>query len=322
MSSHPHCAQRETHATRPRWAVAWRHACIAGAPCLASAAGSAAEAQALSPLVFPPSGEHRVGKFVFAELVTPDLAASKRFYGGLLGWTFRDLKVGDRDYAEASLDGVAVAGLAQRPLRTGQARQPAWLSLMAVADVDAARKTALAQGARVLVEPHDRPGRGRSAVFADPQGAVFGVLASSSGDPPEELAAAGEWIWHSLFTPDRDAAAAFYQNLFDYEVFASPQADTTQGAAMQTILASGGYARASANGLPAEGTHSHPHWLGYVRVADAVQAAARAVALGGRVLVTPRADRHGGQLAVVADPQGAPLGLLEWPETVNTKVAP
>jgi hypothetical protein len=28
--------------------------------------------------------------------------------------------------------------------------------------------------------------------------------------------------------------------------------------------------------------------------------------------VEPRADRHGGQLAVVADPQGAPIGLMEW----------
>ena len=35
-------------------------------------------------------------------------------------------------------------------------------------------------------------------------------------------------------------------------------------------------------------------------------------ALGGRVLVAPRVDRQGGKIAVVADPQGAPFGLLEW----------
>jgi predicted enzyme related to lactoylglutathione lyase len=309
------------HRPRTPWPAAWRRACIAVAVCLSGAASFAAEAQRLMPLVDPPSSEHRVGKFVFAELVTPNLASAKRFYGGLFGWTFRDLKIGETDYAEASLDGVAVAGLAQRPL-AGKARQPAWLSVLAVADVDAVRKIALAQGGRVLVEPHDRAGRGRSAVFADPQGAVFGVLASSSGDPPEELAAQGEWIWHTLFTSDHDAAAAFYQNLFGYEVFGAPQADTTQGTPMQTILASGGYARASANGLPPNWSQTHPHWLGYVRVADATQAAARAVALGGRVLLQPRPDRHGGKLAVVTDPQGAPVGLLEWPEAQDAKVAP
>jgi hypothetical protein len=44
------------------------------------------------------------------------------------------------------------------------------------------------------------------------------------------------------------------------------------------------------------------------------------VALGGRVLVEPCLDRQGGKLAVVADPQGAPFGLLEWVEGENKEV--
>jgi len=39
--------------------------------------------------------------------------------------------------------------------------------------------------------------------------------------------------------------------------------------------------------------------------------------LGGRVLVEPRIDRHGGRIAVVADPSGAPVGLMEWSDTNN-----
>jgi hypothetical protein len=49
-----------------------------------------------------------------------------------------------------------------------------------------------------------------------------------------------------------------------------------------------------------------------VRVTDAGAAAAKAVALGGRVLVKPHLDRHGGKAAVIADPTGAPVGLMEW----------
>jgi len=30
------------------------------------------------------------------------------------------------------------------------------------------------------------------------------------------------------------------------------------------------------------------------------------------LLVEPRTDRHGGRIAVIADPAGAPLGLMEW----------
>jgi len=52
----------------------------------------------------------------------------------------------------------------------------------------------------------------------------------------------------------------------------------------------------------------HPHWLNFVRVTDAGAAAAKAVALGGRVLVKPHLDRHGGKAAIIADPTGAPVG--------------
>jgi predicted enzyme related to lactoylglutathione lyase len=52
-----------------------------------------------------------------------------------------------------------------------------------------------------------------------------------------------------------------------------------------------------------------------VRVVDAVDGAAKVVALGGRVLVEPHVDRHGGRVAIVADPTGGPFGLMEWSDT-------
>ena len=74
------------------------------------------------------------------------------------------------------------------------------------------------------------------------------------------------------------------------------------------------------NSLPAKTPDGHPYWLNYLRVKDTVRTAAKVVALGGRVLVEPWVDRHGGKVAVVADPSGAPFGLLEWPETESKKV--
>ncbi|MGA7951776.1 MAG: VOC family protein [Thiobacillaceae bacterium] len=283
---------------------------------VASAAPAMASPLLLPAIVEPASQEHHVGKVIFVELVTPDLAAAKQFYAGLFGWTFRDIQAGKTEYAEASLDGRPVGGLIQRAVPAGEHRQPAWLSFIAVRDVDAAKEIALQRGAKVLFEPHSIPDRGREAVLADPQGAVFAVLASSSGDPPDLLAAPGEWIWSSLITKDPDTDAAFYQTLFDYEVFDLPSADGAQ----HLMLASHNYARASANSLPANRPNMHSHWLNFVRVEDAVKMTAKAVALGGRVLVEPRLDRHGGKVAVVADPLGAPFGLLEWPDTESKEV--
>ena len=270
----------------------------------------------LPALVEPASQEHHVGKVIFVELVTPDLTAAKQFYAGLFGWTFRDIQAGGTEYAEASLDGHPVAGLIHRDVPAGKHRQPAWLNFIAVSDVDAAKEIALQHGAKVLFEPHSIPNRGREAVFADPQGAIFAVLASSSGDPPDVLAAPGEWIWSSLITSDPDTDAAFYQTIFDYEVFELPADDGAQ----HLMLASDNYARASANTLPANRPNIHPHWLNFVRVEDAVKMTAKLVALGGRVLVEPRVDRDGGKVAVVADPLGAPFGLLEWPATESKEV--
>jgi predicted enzyme related to lactoylglutathione lyase len=282
----------------------------------ASAAPAVASPLQMPALVEPASQEHHVGKVIFVELVTPNLAAAKQFYAGLFGWTFRDIQDGGTKYAEAFLDGRPVAGLIHKDVPAGQHRQPAWLSFIAVRDVDAVKKIALQHGAKVLFEPHNIPDRGREAVFADPQGAVFAVLASSSGDPADVLAAPGEWIWSSLITRDPDADAAFYQTLFDYEVFELPAGEGTQ----HLMLASDSYARASANTLPRNGPETHPHWLNYVRVDDTVKMTAKVVALGGRVLVEPRVDRHGGKVAVVADPLGAPFGLLEWPDTESKEV--
>ena len=284
---------------------------LLGAACAAPVAAAPTH---LPPIVRPASSEHHVGKVIWADLVTPDLAAAEHFYGGLFGWTFNDIHTRTMNYAEARLDGRPVGGLVQHATAAGEHRQPAWLTFIAVQDVDAAQQRAVDHGAKVLFAAHAYPQRGRQAVLADPQGAVFAVLASSSGDPPDYLAAPGEWIWSSLIARDAGSDAAFYQTLFGYEVFDAADADDGE----HLILATDDYARASVNGLPDDAAHHHPHWLNFVRVLMS----AKVGQLGGRVLVEPRIDRHGGKVAVVADPSGAPFGLLEWPDTQTKEVTP
>jgi predicted enzyme related to lactoylglutathione lyase len=261
-------------------------------------------------LVDPASSEHHTGKAVFEELVTPDLAATKQFYTGLLGWTYSDVTVGSIHYAQAWLDGHAIAGMVEHTVTPGQHRQPAWITFLSVPDVDAAVSVASAAGAKVLLQPRVVPGRGKEAIMADPQGAVFGVIASASGDPADAMSEEGEWIWSSLVTSDPDQAAGFYQKLCHYEVYELPETGTD----LHLIFASDHFSRASANPLPARLPNARPHWLDFVRVADVDVAAAKVQSLGGQVLVAPHPDRHGGKIAVVADTTGAPFGLMEFNE--------
>ena len=280
-------------------------------------ATSCATTYELPPLVQPSSSERHTGKVIWADLITPDLAGAKRFYGGLFGWTFQNTHMWDTDYSIALLDGVPVGGLVQRSIRPDEHRQPAWLTFISVQDVDEAERITLAHGGKVLAQPRTFAQRGRQAVFADPQGAVFAVLQSSSGDPQDVLAVPGEWIWSSLVTRDLDSAAAFYQTVFGYEVFALPSDDGSEHVLLATAIT----ARASANALPPDPANLYPHWLNFVRVTSTTAAVAQVEALGGRVLVAPHLGRHGGLIAVVADPAGAPFGLLEWTDTDSKEVA-
>jgi len=285
--------------------------------CAASLSIARAAEFELPALNTPPGTEHHLGKMVWADLVTPDLAAAEKFYGGLFGWTFRRIRAGSSEYAVAMLDGRPIAGLMEKPIPPGERHQSAWLTFMAAGDVDAVKRVAVAHGAKVLVDTKNYPMRGRQCVVSDPEGAVFAILASSSGDPPDFLPVTGEWIWSSLHAKDAGAAAAFYQELFGYDVFEMPSEDGAE----HLILSTDDYARASANSLPGGSARRHPHWLNFVRVEHAADITAKVVAMGGRVLVEPRIDRHGGMVAVVADPAGAPFGLMEWTES-DTKTEP
>jgi predicted enzyme related to lactoylglutathione lyase len=271
----------------------------------------------LPPLNTPASGEHHAGKMIWADLVTPDLAAAEKFYGALFGWTFRHVRAGEVNYAVVILDGRPIGGLVEKAFPAGQHQQPAWLTFLATNDIDGVKKVAASHGAKVLADIKSYPMRGRQCVLSDPEGAVFALLVSSSGDTPDYLPATGDWIWSSLHAKDAGAEAAFYQTLLGYDVFDQPSDDGLE----HLILSTDNYARVSANDLARGPARRHSHWLNFVRVENAAETAAKVAAMGGRVLVEPRVDRHGGMVAVVADPAGAPFGLMEWSES-DTKAEP
>jgi predicted enzyme related to lactoylglutathione lyase len=112
------------------------------------------------PLNDPATSEHHVGKVIWIDLATPDLASAKHFYAGLFGWTFREISARGSDYVVALLDGRPVAGLLQKAIPPGEHRQPAWLTFIAVNDVDATTRTALSNGAKILAQARDFPNRG------------------------------------------------------------------------------------------------------------------------------------------------------------------
>ena len=60
-----------------------------------------------------------------------------------------------------------------------------------------------------------------------------------------------------------------------------------------------------------------PGWLPFVQVDDVAAAISRATANGGKVLFVPRPDYFGGHVAVIADPQGGVLGIVNQTEALK-----
>jgi predicted enzyme related to lactoylglutathione lyase len=269
-------------------------ACVAGNP-------------PLPPLTTESGSPRLPGKFVWADLVTDDVPAAQRFYSGLLGWTFRTTG----GYSLAYSDDRPLAGMFQRerPKDKPDAK-PRWFGYISVPSVAAAQRAVIEHGGKVVSAPAKFPKRGEQAVFTDPEGALFGVIKSSAGDPPDFLAEPGEWIWIQLLGRDARKAADFYRAIAGYQV----AENTTANHLNDYILTSKGYARATVRRIPGDDPQVRPSWLPYVRVTNAKEAVARAEQLGGRVLIAPKPELLNGRVAVVADPTGAAIGLLEWSE--------
>jgi hypothetical protein len=288
--------------SHPHWRAVLLAAIIA-APSLAGPL-HAAETRPPTDLTNKAAVPRLPGKFIWAELVTDNVAVTRSFYGALFGWTFRS----HGDYLLVSNKGRPLAGMIQRQRPANRTHAtPRWFGYLSVTDVDRAQQAVTKAGGRVVAAPYDVPARGRQAVFADPEGALFGVIRSHAGDPADTAAAPGGWIWLQLLSRDAHRAATFYRSVGGYQITRNTAANRSS----DYILSSGGISRATVRTLPSDKPKVQPTWLPFVRVIHLDQAVAKAKQLGGRVLVSARPDLLDGKVAVIADPTGAAVGLLE-----------
>lgn len=245
---------------------------------------------------------HRLpGKFVWFEHVSNDIPAARAFYDPLFRWHTESMPVGSQRYPMI-MNGDHGIGAYRGTL---DAPRPHWLACLSVNDVDEAFDAALDAGARALRAPADGP-TGRTATLADPGGAVFALRAGAQADRPDvSPLPTGDWYWNELWTLDDMRALVFYQQAFGY---AHDSLDLG-GHGTYFILRKEGVARA---GLMRSAEPRAPSmWLPYVAVHDCNATAEHARRLGGVVLSGPRNSPGLGRYAVLADPVGAAVAIME-----------
>jgi predicted enzyme related to lactoylglutathione lyase len=279
-----HSPARPNRAGALAWAAA---ALLLGVAC----ATTPPDLPRLPPVSPEASGEVRPGKFVWGDLVSQDVAASKAFYGALFGWTF----TGEGRYTTVFNQGAPIAGIvkARDPNRGTE-----WIGNLSVADVDRAASTIGRHGGQIETGPVDAPDRGRIALVSYEGNAAVLLVRATAGDPPDAHPVIGGWLWWELWAHDVDRAADLLVEIAGYQ----PEDVELRDQPYRVL----GDANARRVGIVQAPPEVRPTWLPYFRVADTAATVDQAIALGARLI------EQNERAAILVDPNHAEFAIGTW----------
>ena len=255
----------------------------------------------------PEFDSHTPGTFCWAELVTTDAEAAKRFYCILLGWASQDDPVDpDAVYTTLLNRAKTVAALYQRSAeQEARGVLPRWGSYVTVDDVDAVSARVEALGGEVMVEAFDVFDIGRMSVFQDPTGAMLSLWQPKKSAGAQLRDEPGALCWNELQTPDPEQARTFYTELFQW----TTKKDKT-GQRPYTTFLSQDRPTAGLLDVSARSGDTEAQWLPYFEVPSCSETAKLAATMGAEVLVSPTTIPDVGTYAVIRDPQEAVFGVV------------
>jgi hypothetical protein len=290
---------------------------LAGAAVLALGLTASANAAPFPAINSTASNTAIPGKLVWADLFTSQPAEATKFYCDLLGWTSTTIDQKGKSYTIFTNDGIPVAGLA--PHSYSKENHPSrWIGYVSVADINASIAAVQKSGGKVHAEAKKFPDRGFQAIVADTDGNPIGLLQSSSGDPADDYTKTGAWNWFELYVKDPKATTDFYHQSLGFDVAPETNSDRKS----DFVLSSSGNARGGVAPIPEDAKDGAPRWLGVVRVADIDQTLAKVPGLGGEVLVAPHSVEFGSRFAIILDPTGGTLGLVQYIESADPAKSP
>jgi len=253
------------------------------------------------------------GSFIWYELVTPDADGSKRFYDRVVGWSIApqsDFPNGYRMIGRS--DGRMAGGLL--PLTEAMKEhgaRPIWLGYIHVDDVDATAAAIAADGGKMLMEPFDIPGAGRTAFVTDPVGAPFYIMTPTP--PPDQPDGQSDVFdereverfgWNELTSSDSENVRAFYEKHFGWST--GEFMDMGPMGKYRFIDHGGRRIGAMCGTVPG----AAGGWRYYVNVPSIAAAVEAVNAGGGTVKMGPHEVPGGMHIIIADDPQGAEFALV------------
>jgi len=267
--------------------------------------GCAHEPLRVPPMTPDPTELHLTGKFVWFDLFTRDLPGARHFYEALLGWSFQKASGAEERVMTIACNDVPIGNAVAVDRVKIEDKPSRWLSYMSVMDVDQAILRVEQHQGSVYMPARNLPDRGRVAVVLDAQGAPFALVASTTGDPPDNGFDRNDFFAAELWARDRDAAIVFYRAVAGYNL---ELADLGDGNAYH-LLVEDGTPRAGVVQIPWE--EVKPNWVPYIAVEDVDAVAEKVEPLGGRLLIEPDPNIRDGKVAIIADPSGAVFAVQQ-----------
>ncbi len=256
-----------------------------------------------------------VGGVVSADIAVPEHEREVRFYS-------RVLSTGENPLWREDLMnnlGMPIIGLGAQSAE--YAHLPLqWMPHIQVADVAASVGRALDLGGSQLMHAKDDDGKSQWAALFDPNGAAFGIIpivsaeSAPSTDGAESRDAEvgmGRIAWLDLTVSDASATRDFYREVVGWSVQEVEMEDEKGRYSDYNLLSDDGnpaagvcQARGVNQGLP-------PIWMIWLPVGDLGESLRRVPAEGGEIIEASRGGDGEYIDAVVRDPVGACLALVQ-----------
>jgi len=124
----------------------------------------------------------------------------------------------------------------------------------------------------------------------------------------------GTFSWNELMTSDVEGAKDFYTNVLGWQArdvqMGDPTSAAKEGEPSYTLWTVGDLEVGGAMKLEGPGMENMPpHWMSYVGVEDVDKVVEKVLANGGKTIAGPMDVESIGRFYIIADPQGAVLGL-------------
>jgi predicted enzyme related to lactoylglutathione lyase len=251
------------------------------------------------------TGLRQDNDFCWVNMITPQPAEARRFFGELFGWSYVELPMVHG--CEMQVQGRSVGAMFDCDHPTTPKGTPPLIGVaikLASADDFCVRAAALGGTTRA---PMDILDFGRMVVCHDPDGAELdGWQPRKQQGSDVDRRAHGAPGWFQVMCRDSDRAAKFYTQLFGWKARVYPERGN------YTVFSLADEEIAGMMQIGPRPGADEPHWSTWFTVDDVDETARRAVALGGKLIVQLHDVPDVGRFCALTSPHGVPFHAITW----------